>query len=229
MSLTNRAGGKTYFSLAILPDASERTLALFARHAHAHVVGTKVEWRYDPKASTVTSTFRYTTRAYEAGEAGTLFALYPHQWRNTRTPLTELSYGSVRGLMKLGEGDSFVTASRFFGVLPALPMGVDCDKAKLAGMIKAEADSPTPPVRDTYAEGKWLGKLATLIPIAEQCGADSAAETMRTKLKTRLEQWLNPREPAAGSARKSGLFYYDRNWGNADRLSGQLRLRPGTQ
>ncbi len=45
--LTCRTGGKPYFAVAVLPKATPETLALFRRHAYAHVVGTKVEWAYD--------------------------------------------------------------------------------------------------------------------------------------------------------------------------------------
>jgi endoglucanase Acf2 len=210
-TLLNHAGGKNYFSLALLPDATEKTLALFAKYAYSHVTGSKVEWSYDAKAAAVTTTFTFATRAYEGDAKGTLFALYPHQWRNAQSPLLDAGYESVRGKMKLGEGESFKTTMRFPGVLPALPDSGALDKTKLASYIKNEADQAMPPVKDTYAEGKWLGKLATLIPIAEQCGADAAATTMRDHLKARLEHWSNPSEQAGG--RKSGLFYYDKNWG----------------
>jgi endoglucanase Acf2 len=207
-TLENHADGKNYFSLALLPDASEKTLALFAKYAYSHVTGTKAEAVYDAKTATVTTTFMFTTRAYEGDVKGTLFALYPHQWRNSKSPLTGATYNSVRGTMKLGEGESIVTTMRFPGVLPALPDAGAADKAKMAAYIKAEADAGVPPVRDTYGEGKWLGKLATLIPIAEQCGDEAAANTMRGQIQTRLEQWFNPKQGA-----KSGVFYYDQNWG----------------
>lgn len=207
-TLENHAGGKNYFSLALLPDASQKTLARFTKYAYSHVTGTKAEAIYDEKTATVTTTFTFTTKAYEGDAKGTLFAMYPHQWRNTKSPLTGATYGSVRGKMKLGEGESFVTAMRFPGVLPALPETAGVDKAKLAGYIDAEANAGLPPVRDTYGEGKWLGKLATLIPMAEQCGDESAAHTMRGHLKARLEQWFNPKQGA-----RAGVFYYDKNWG----------------
>lgn len=206
--LENHAGGKNYFSVALLPDASEKSLALFTRYAYSHVIGTRAEPSYDDKSASLATTFTFTTRAYEGDAKGTLFALYPHQWRNSKTPLTEAAYQSVRGLMKLGEGESFVTSMRFPGVLPALPMSAGVDKAKIAALIKGEAAAPLPPVRDTYGEGKWLGKLATLIPIAEQCDDENDAAAMRNHLKARLEQWFNPRGGA-----NSGVFYYDKNWG----------------
>jgi endoglucanase Acf2 len=207
-TLENHANGKPYFSLALLPDASEKSLALFTQYAYSHVVATKADPSYDAKTATLTTTFTFSTKAYEGTAKGTLFALYPHQWRNTKTPLTQATYPSVRGLMKLGEGESFTTTMRFPGVLPALPISPGIDQAKIAALIKPEAAEPLPPVRDTYGEGKWLGKLATLIPIAEQCNDESDAAAMRDHLKTRLEQWLNPKPGA-----KSGLFYYDKNWG----------------
>jgi endoglucanase Acf2 len=123
------------------------------------------------------------------------------------------TYNSIRGKMRLAEGESFVTTAKFFGVLPALPLAADCDKVKLAAYVKTVADAATPPITDTYSQGKWLGKLATLIPIAEQCGAEASADAMRMQLKTRMEEWLNPRDAGGGATRKSGLFYYDQNWG----------------
>jgi endoglucanase Acf2 len=117
--LTNQAD-KPYFSLALLPDASEKTLQLFKRYAHSHVVDTRVAWNYEPAKGTVTTTFRFTTEALEGDEKGTIFALYPHQWRNTDHPLLSPQFQSVRGVMSLGEGDSFRTTMRFPGGL-ALP------------------------------------------------------------------------------------------------------------
>lgn len=61
---------------------------------------------------------------------GTLFGLFPHQWRayanNTSTPLqtadgTELTYQTVMGTLKLCGGDGFSTNYTFPGILPALP------------------------------------------------------------------------------------------------------------
>src|SRR5262249_18002400 len=80
-TITNRVGEKQYFSLALLPDESKETLALFVRYAHAHVTDTRVDWAYDPKTSSVTTNFTFRTTAWEGTTTGTLFALYPHQWR----------------------------------------------------------------------------------------------------------------------------------------------------
>ncbi|MHB1037226.1 MAG: glycosyl hydrolase [Pirellulales bacterium] len=211
-TLTNQSADRPYFSLALLPDKSDATLALFHRYAYAHVTDTRVSWRFDSQTSEVRTTFAFTTKAYEGTEGGTLFALYPHQWRNAEPLRFSGQYGSVRGVMKLAAGTSFATRMRFPGVLPALPNVGGCDRARLAGYLKAEIAAPVPPVRDTYAEGKSLGKLASLAPIAEQAGLADVASALDDRLRQRLESWFTATDDK-GQAKTRGLFCYDRLWG----------------
>ena len=174
--LTNHSDAKHYFSLALLPDESAETLALFKRYAYSHVTDTRVEWSYDPKTSSATTTLTFHTTPKEGDVDGTLFALYPHQWRNVGDSLHfRGEYASVRGKMKLAEGTSFRTTMRFPGVLPALPNVGGADKDKIAAYLKEEVDAKTPGIADTYADGKWMGKTATLIAVAEQYHQDDVA------------------------------------------------------
>ena len=212
-TLTNHPGGKRHFSLAVLPDRSPETLALFAQYAHAHVTDTKVTWRYEPKTSTVTTTFTFTTTAREGRPAaGTLFALYPHQWRHTDAKLTGHSYASVRGEMKLARGASFTTRVAFPGVLPSLPDAGGYDKARLRRYVDAAAAKRPPGTKDTYWTGKRIGKLATLIGLAEHAGSAAAGATFTKELKRRLENWLTATD-ASGKLKSAGVFHYDRLWG----------------
>jgi endoglucanase Acf2 len=211
-TLTNHAGGKDYFSLAILPDNTEKTLALFQRYAHAHVTDTRVSWAYDPTASTLTTTFTFHTTPREGEQKGTLFSLYPHQWRQAPDLRFLAEYPSVRGKMKLAEGASFRTTMRFTGVLPVLPRIGEGDRKRLAGYLKEEVNIPVPPVRDTYADGKWLGKLATLIPLAEIHGEEEAAQALRQRMRTRLEQWFTATTPE-GRVKDGPLFAHESRWG----------------
>jgi endoglucanase Acf2 len=208
----NQSHGKPYFSLAVLPERSDETLRLFARHAHAHVADTRVAWKYDPATSTVETTFLFQTKPYEGSTTETLFALYPHQWRNTSTRLLDQQYPSIRGVMKLGRGASFVTRHVYPGVLPVLPRtaseDVDRLQALLADELKAQPGGP----KDTYWEGKWLGKLATLAGVAEQAGDEAAAERFRTQLRQRLGLWFTATN-AQGEPKRAGVFYYNRTWG----------------
>ena len=212
-TFTCETKGKTYFTLALLPDKTPKTVALFRRcFAHNHVTDTKVEWSFDEKASTVTTRFAFTTRPMEGTEAGTLFALYPHQWRSATADLTGQTYASVRGTMKLARGAGFTTKAAFHGVLPALPDAGACDKALLARYVHEDSDAKPQPLKDTYWEGKYLGKLATLVPLAEQAGDADASAKLLAELKRRLESWLTAAD-SAGQLKRTGLFVYDRNWG----------------
>lgn len=210
--LTCQTGGKSYLSLAVLPAATPETLALFRRHAYAHVTGTKVEWNYEPKTSTVTERFTFTTKAREGDEQATLFALYPHQWRHTSAKLLEPQYDSVRGTMKLASGTSFSMRRTFPGLLVTLPDRGAFDQKTLRRYVEDEAAAPPPEVRDTYWTGKRLGKLATLIPLAEQSGADAAKAKFLAELKQRLEGWFTA-DKTADAATGAGLFAYNRTWG----------------
>ncbi len=211
--LTNHSDAKHYFSLALLPDDSAETLVLFKRYAYSHVTDTRVDWSYDPKTSSVTTTFTFHTTPREGDVEGTLFALYPHQWRNAGDGLHfHGEYASVRGKMKLAEGTSFRTTMRFPGVLPALPNVGGADKEKMAAYLKEEVAAKAPRIADTYADGKWMGKIASLIPIAEQYGQDDAVQALQERLRQRLEEWFTA-TTADGKPKERGLFYYDDRWG----------------
>jgi endoglucanase Acf2 len=214
--LTNRAAGeKRYFSLAVLPEAGEKALGLFRRYAYAHVTDTKVSWSYEPKTAAVTTRLDFTTHSYEPADAkapGTLFALYPHQWRHTSTPLLGPTYASVRGTMKLAAGTSFTTEVPFPGVLPALPRTQGCDPKRMAEYVRQEVARDDPAARDTYGEGKWLGREACVIPIAEQHGLADEAAKLTDRVRARLEDWLTA-GAADGKPKSRRVFAYNDRWG----------------
>ncbi len=203
--------GQAHFSVAILPDASSSTFALFQRYAHTHVTGTKVTWNYEPSTAEVTTDFAFETTTYEGKERGTIFALYPHQWHHTETTLLPLSFLSVRGTMKLAEGQSFRTRSRFTGILPTLPDAGGCDSLSIAASLATDLARTTGDAKDSYWANKQLARLANLIPIAEIYQLPQAEELRRT-VRAKVEHWLSAVETNA-QPKTSGMFWYDANWG----------------
>jgi endoglucanase Acf2 len=206
--LVNQSNGKPYFSLAVLPAGDDATLALFKRYAYSHVTNTRATWHYDPKTSAVSCDFVFTTQRFEGDSDGTLFALYPHQWRNTSAKLLGPAYASVRGTMKLAEGSSFTTNLIYAGVLPALPKA-GAEPAKIEAYLKEELTSNDTGIRNTYGDGKHLGRLADQIPIAEQFGLSDVANTLRHRIQDRLQGWFSTGNPVKNKM----LFYYDARWG----------------
>jgi endoglucanase Acf2 len=217
---------KPYFSLALLPDAEPATLAGFAKVAHNHVTDTRLEYAID--AGVVRATYQFTLKSYEgvgqvanlpgqparraaAGSQpapqGTLFALYPHQWKYATTKLTGKTYASVRGTMKIGAGESFTTEVPIQGVLPLLPPQGVQDRARMTGYLQEEARMKLGEAADTYWEGKLLGRLATLSGVAEATGARDMQAAFVREIEHRLEGWFT-----AAPNKDKGVFYYDANW-----------------
>ncbi|MFP8941029.1 glycosyl hydrolase [Streptomyces fenghuangensis] len=197
-------GGKDYFSLAVLP--SRDALATFRKYAFSFVTGSKVAWDYDEAAGRIRATYTLTTTAKEGGERGTLQALYRHQWLHTSDALTGWTYASPRGEMKVREGASFTTSQKVTGVLPGLPVPDAVDEARLKGYIEqvANAADPFDGATDTYWTGKQLGKLAQLVPIADQIGETGLRDKLLGLIKGRLQEWFT-----VGGASE---FSYDRDW-----------------
>lgn len=206
-TFTNNANGKPYFSIALLPNDKPETLALFRKYAYSHVVDTQVAYKTD--GGKLQCTYRFTVKTYEGQEAGTLFALYPHQWKYATTKLTEMTYGSVRGTMKVGQGEQFVTEVPIQGVLPMFPEKGIQDRQRMIGYLKSEAGKKQAPFGDTYWEGKHLGRLATLSGIAEVAGAPELQKTFVDELKRRLESWFT-----AKPGKEKPVFYYNAQWGS---------------
>jgi endoglucanase Acf2 len=204
---TNKAAGKNYLAVVLLPDNKPETLALFKQYAYNHVVDTQVAYQVD--SGKVKATYRFKTKALEGSEIGTIFSLYPHQWKYTSSELTDMSYKSVRGLMKVGKGTEFSTEVPVQGVLPMFPAEGIKDKERMLGYLNAEAKKPAAPFADTYWDGKLLGRLATLSGIAEMAGAPELQKVFIDELKRRLEDWFT-----ASPDETQPLFYYNSTWGS---------------
>ena len=207
--LTNEAQGtgKNYFSVALLPDNRPETLVLFRKYAYNHVTDSRVEYKCD--GGLVKSTYRMTLKPYEGNEAGTVFALYPHQWKYAAGKLTDMTYGSICGTMKVGLGEAFTTEVPIQGVLPMFPAQGVQDKQRMSGYLKAEAAKKPAAFADTYWEGKFLGRLATLSGIAEVNSDADLQRTFLDEIKRRVENWFS-----AAPGKDKPVFYYNAVWGS---------------
>ncbi|MFF8600066.1 glycosyl hydrolase [Streptomyces sp. NPDC015232] len=195
-------GGRDYFSVAVLPSTD--ALATFRRYAFSFVTGSRVDWSVT--GGTVRATYTLTTEAREGTERGTLQALYRHQWLHTTDALTPYTYVSPRGTMKVREAASFTTVQKAAPVLPALPRTSAVDTARLRGHLNevVNAADPLNGAVDTYWTGKALGRLAQLVPVADQIGETATRDRLLGLLKGRLQDWFT-----AGGANE---FAYEPNW-----------------
>ncbi|RDG36176.1 glycosyl hydrolase [Streptomyces corynorhini] len=201
-AVTAGLGAHDYFSLAVLPSTD--ALATYRKYAFSFVTGSEASW--SAEGGKVEATYRLTTEPQEGTETGTLQALYRHQWLHTTDPLTSYTYVSPRSTMKVREGASFTTEQASSGVLPALPESSGVDTARLKGYLDevAGAADPFSGATDTYWTGKALGKLAQLVPVADQIGESATRDKLLGLIKDRLEEWFT-----AGGASE---FSYDKDW-----------------
>ncbi len=184
--------GGGFFSVAVLPDGEASTLELFRQHAYAFVIDSAVDWEYDELAAEVATSYTYQTVLMDAAVGNvneTMTALYRHQYLHTVDPLTEFSYQSPNGLMRLREGNSFTTVTNFSGVLPALPDRGDYNRTELLGLIQDVA-SESLPVGPTYENGKAMARFSNLVHIADQLGATIERDYFLGEIKSRLQEWF---------------------------------------
>ncbi len=198
-------------SIAALPEAREDVLELFERHAFTRPTDSRVHWQWLREEGLVEVTFTLEHESTGEANALPLMGLYPHQWKRSDVPLTDYQYETPRGVMKLAQTDSFSIRLPYSGVLSALPLPEDHEvvRALLLDYVRNATFFPlfTGQIRrpDSYADGKSFGRLAALLPIAEQLGEAGAAETLLEAIKERLEQWFTPDALP--------LFYYNDTWG----------------
>ena len=105
----------------------------------------------------------------------TMSALYRHQWMHTTNTLTNYTYKSPRGTMKVVEGNSFSTEMNFSGILPTLPDVGDYNRIELLGHVQDVAKESLNS-GSTYENGKAMGRFAQLVHVADQLGAVTEKE-----------------------------------------------------
>ncbi|MDX2021375.1 MAG: glycosyl hydrolase [Deltaproteobacteria bacterium] len=216
-AFTSNLNGKDFFSVAVLPDNTPATLALYQRHAFAFVKNSRVAWTYDRKSARVSSRFSFDIENKQAGpgfSSDPLVALYPHQWKHTSQKLAPFTYASSRGTMKVAETSTFSTDLAFHGVLPALAAPpVDDDfyvKSDLQDAVRAElrrADlfPPGPEqTNGTYWNGKSLMRVAQLAWIADQIGDGESRDRAVAAVRKQMEAWFDGQPPEA--------FFYESHW-----------------
>jgi len=219
-TIRSSLAGKGYFSVAVLPTTSGSSTAdkialadQFGQYAHNHVTGSRMSYSYDQAAGTVSTTYQLTTTPREGSGAGTVIALFPHQWRylNGSTPLAQ-TYVSPRGAMKVVTGMSFRTVMRYTGVLPEVPAVGDssgADLSTISSYLQSELNDPAQfKGDDTYWTGKGLGRAARIAEIADQLNLTAVRDSALNVIRTRITDWFT-----ASPGKTSRVFYYDRNWG----------------
>ncbi|WP_247003300.1 glycosyl hydrolase [Halosolutus gelatinilyticus] len=198
-TVSSQLGGQDYLTVAVLPDDDPATLDEFGDYAYNVVRDTTVDWEYretdasGEPVSEVETTFAFDIEERpESAASGTLAGLFPHQWKHSDAPLTDIEFWSPKGTMKVFAGDSFRTTLRYPGILPFMPDAGTGDDAQLEQYVENLVNDYDPyeaqgVPNEAYWAGKDLMRNAAAIPIAEQLGRDDATQFFRDAVQKRLE------------------------------------------
>ncbi|TFD81125.1 glycosyl hydrolase [Cryobacterium fucosi] len=198
-TLSLRAG-QTATWYAIARGGSPDRFAEAARHP---LVGTSLD--YSVTADRATTSLRY--RTVDGGQ--TLVAAMPHQSdREAGSECSLGSYPSVYGELVLCAGTALTWSVPRRDAAGSLDLSGLAAAAteRLAAQVGADVDGTGAFPEDTYFGGKALYRAANLLRVADQVGADQAAETIRKRLVDELSRWL---EPTGCSVRSTRCFVYD--------------------
>jgi endoglucanase Acf2 len=218
-----------YLSIALLksPSATADDTGAFAlfqqyyNYAYNFVTDTQVSWTYNNDA-TLTTNFNFTFDVKRSGGSfvsnQTIFALYPHHYKNLSSSLGSQinQYSSIRGTLKAYPGSSFQTKHNFNGIVPFLTYEVPASaESKLQEYLNYDKDFDPSQARiengwkgdsNTYYHGKAVARAANLISVFHQNGDFANRDSMINRLKTELSTWYS-----GTNAKK--YFGYDSAWG----------------
>lgn len=221
-TLTSALNDQGYLTVALLPEAGSDVLDLFETYAYNIIRDTSVDWTYvdtDPDGtpvSSVRSTFSFHTEEKAESTTGdneVLTCLFPHQWKHSDDPLTDYTYFSPRGTLKLFAGSSFGTTMTYPGILPFLSDEGNYDTETLSGYVdrlesSALWQNASGSDTNTYWTGKDYNRNWQAIPIAQQVGDTVARDHFLNGIEDRLGSWLTVEDTGYDTVEEEELFYY---------------------
>ncbi|MCD7973680.1 MAG: carbohydrate-binding protein [Candidatus Azobacteroides sp.] len=168
------------------------TYDLYARNKPEN---TLFNWEYRINEGKVATSFRIETKNLQTGQTGgeTLMSFLPHHYRTTTKNFNFISgadYRNILGTMHTAPGSEFTVAYFFGGMPPYLPEPLDLtdmQRNRLNTMISNVANSSGGYNGNTYAKG--LGEQSNMMLMAKSMD-NQGFETLKTNLKTELEDWF---------------------------------------
>lgn len=210
---TSSLNGKNYWSLAFLPTNAtgiESTALLFRKYAFVFPTDTRVSWQYNESNAVLRTDFSIESMVMEGTDSLGLAGLLPHQWSRLAADSPQpgqYRYTTVRGELKLLEGNSFSIENTFHGILPVLPYlapySEGFDPGALDEKIRMVRNDALSDWTDSYNDGQLLNRLIQVARIADMTGDTASLNRIVETVKARLEDWLK-----AEPGEIAFLFYY---------------------
>ncbi len=200
-----------YMSVASMQNMTQ--LDYFYQHGYAFIKDTSVTYTFNEQTSELVTNFNVTTELKRAGFTNqTVQSLLPHQWKQSTTSLTNITYPSVRGTLKLHEGNTFSTKDTFYGIVPqfTLPTNSEYNNTAMKSYLEILKKSTDENIKsaDAYWQGKSLHPLAMGVLTADQMGEAEYMSLFLQRLRTIFDDWFT-----YSGADDEYFLYYDKEWG----------------
>ena len=209
--------GNNYWSMLMLPQSESDPAAVsqeYKQYAYVFPQNTYTTWDYDEYSSIMRTEFHVEPDIKEGEFGNVLQGLLPHQWDylsgDSPSP-QETSYNSIRGELKMLDGNFFATENEFKGILPTLPYlanySLGFNPADLQAKIELLENDELATWTDSYNEGQVMNRLIQTARIAHEMGDSDAVNTILSTVQERLEDWLT-----ASSPEVAFIYYYHTPW-----------------
>ena len=208
---------QNYFSVAALDKLSEGNY--YHEHAFNRSLKGDVSYVIDYTSSDVYTTYHTAYQTLRTDKSETLLQfMMPHHYQNTDAELTQYKIRTVRGELRLYEGNYFQTKLAFNGVIPAMTHpNNDAFSEDLMIEYLTDLASRTK-ITDLnnflndegpYWNSKAIYPLAQGIIIADQIENESIKSDLIEKLRYVLVDWFT-----ATDQEDDRYLFYNQTWGS---------------
>jgi endoglucanase Acf2 len=215
--LSMSLGDGNFISIVAINDLSEATF--YHNHGYTMITDSSISYEIDYETSLVYTDYSFSSQQLRSGFASEpLLALMPHHYKYSDVTLTDYSYRTVRGTLKVMEGNYFQTVLAFNGLLPGytIPDNPDFSSTQAKAYLedldsRTEINDPDNFLNDEgpYWNSKAIYPLAQGLIIADQMNEEALKQSFILKLRYLLEDWYS-----YDGVTDERFLYYNNAWGS---------------
>lgn len=218
---------KYYMSLGMIPNIEK--INYYLEHSYSFITSSIVNYSFDEVTNDVTTEYQVETQLMNNKYSDkSLFLVMPHQYNMDEIEgnYTEDKVNSIRGELKVYEGNSFKTIEKFSGMVPFFSEPENSEYSRdLTVKYLEQLDNATSGYlfsADAYWQGKTLQPLATGALVAHELELFDYRDTFLNRIRTILKEWYtySPNEI-------DYCFYYENNWGSLIYNSSEFGANSG--
>jgi endoglucanase Acf2 len=215
--LSLNLGDGNFISIAAINNLSE--IDFYHQHGYTMISISSIDYEIDYLSSMVYTDYNFNTQSFRNDMSSqSLLALMPHHYKYSDIALTEYSYRTVRGTLKVMEGNYFQTELMFNGLLPGftLPVNENFSSVDTVAYLESlDAETSYTDMENFFNDGgpywnsKALYPLAQGIIIADQLQEETLKFSFIGKLNYILTDWFTYDGPS-----DERYLYYNNSWGS---------------